>query len=141
MPYTPSDFGIGVLFNNVFDAVIVGDARTGSVVLWNGGATTLFGYDEAEALGRPLEHLVPPSYRERHRSGVRAFVEGGRSALVDRGWVEVHALHRYGEEFAVRLRLMRVDGPDDGVYVAAIISREGQPVRQPPRRTRRWRRR
>jgi PAS domain-containing protein len=38
-----ADFGIGRLFGHIRDAVIVGDARTGRIVLWNPAAEALFG--------------------------------------------------------------------------------------------------
>ena len=46
----PQDLGIGRLFEEVSDAVIVADATTGRIVLWNQVATCIFGYSPAEAL-------------------------------------------------------------------------------------------
>ena len=40
----PQDLGIGNLFEAVRDAVVVADARTGRIVLWNPAASKIFGY-------------------------------------------------------------------------------------------------
>ena len=67
----PQDLGIGTLFETVRDAVIVADAGTGRIVLWNGAATEIFGYSRSEALeGLDVEALVPKFLKERHRSGL-----------------------------------------------------------------------
>ena len=41
---TLEDLGFGVLFGSIRDAVIVGDAESGRIVLWNPAAEALFGY-------------------------------------------------------------------------------------------------
>src|SRR5687767_6516670 len=56
----PKDFGIGRLFEHVKDAVVVADAATERILLWNQGAHEMFGYEEEEALAMPLHRLVSP---------------------------------------------------------------------------------
>lgn len=48
-------------------AVVLVNAKTGHIVRWSGGATRLFGWDEGETFGQPMDMLLPPSMRERHR--------------------------------------------------------------------------
>ena len=62
----PRDLGIGHLFERVRDAIIVADAHTGRIVLWNPAATEIFGYSVSEALEMNVEELVPERLRERH---------------------------------------------------------------------------
>jgi PAS domain-containing protein len=52
------DFGPGWLFSTIRDAVIVADAVDGKIVLWNPAATSLFGFDAAEACGMAVHDLV-----------------------------------------------------------------------------------
>ncbi|MFN3429643.1 MAG: PAS domain-containing protein [Candidatus Sericytochromatia bacterium] len=61
----PQALGLGRLFDQVPDAIVVADLATGRIVLWNQGATTLFGYPVDDAIGMPLEALVPVEERSR----------------------------------------------------------------------------
>ena len=64
----PQDLNIGSLFESVQDAVIVAEAATGRIVLWNPMASEVFGYSPAEALGMNVEELVPAGLKARHRA-------------------------------------------------------------------------
>ncbi len=55
---------------SVREAVIVADAHTGRIVLWNPAATEIFGYPTSEALEMDVEALVPERLKERHRTGL-----------------------------------------------------------------------
>jgi len=52
------DLGPGWLFDSIRDAVVVADAETGRIVLWNPFASELFGYSADEALAVPLFDMV-----------------------------------------------------------------------------------
>ena len=43
----------------------------GRIVLWNPAAERLFGFTEAEAVGRSLDLIIPERFRERHWTGYR----------------------------------------------------------------------
>ena len=73
----PQDLGIGRLYEAVRDAVVVADARTGRIVLWNPAASKIFGYSRPEALGLCVEALIPPELRDRHRGGLARYRETG----------------------------------------------------------------
>ena len=50
----PEDWGIGRLFDQMRDAVIVAEASQERIVLWNRGAVELFGHAVEHALETPL---------------------------------------------------------------------------------------
>ena len=52
------DLGPGWLFDSIRDAVVVADADTGRIALWNPVATELFGYTSDEVLGVALSDLI-----------------------------------------------------------------------------------
>jgi PAS domain S-box-containing protein len=122
-PARPEDFGIGRLFWAIQDAVIVGDAASGRIVLWNPAAERLFGFSVAEAIGLPMEVLVPESLKARHRAGLARFAATGHGPLVDRGLpVELPALYRDGSARFIELSLTPIaDAAGPGRYVLAIV--------------------
>ncbi|HEV2743222.1 MAG TPA: diguanylate cyclase [Rubrobacter sp.] len=122
----PQDLGIGRLFEAVRDAVVVADARTGRIVLWNPAASRIFGYSRAEALGLLVEALIPQHLRDRHRAGLARYRETGTGRYVDSDEpLELPALRKGGEEIRVELSLSAIGPadhePDGGHYALAII--------------------
>ena len=60
------------------DAIIVADVH-GRIVLWNPAAERLFGFTEAEAVGRSLDLIIPEQFRERHWTGYRTVMATGQT--------------------------------------------------------------
>lgn len=120
---TREALGIGRLFDEMRDAVIVADLGRGLIVQWNPAAAELFGYTEEEAIGMPLETLVPDELREQHRNGVRRYAESRRGELVDlHRPVELPAIKKGGERTHVELQFAPVAEDIDGsVYMVAFL--------------------
>src|SRR5919206_284997 len=92
-PMRPEDLGIGELFGRIREAVIVADARTQRIVLWNPAATNVFGYSTSEALELNVEKLVPEPLKAQHRAGITRYAETGRGPYIDsRTLLELPAL-------------------------------------------------
>ena len=122
--FRPQDFGIGRLFFHVRDAVVVANARTERIVLWNQSAEEMFGYPHAEALELPLYALVPEQVRDLHRTGIARYQETGRGNLIDGGHpVELMGLHKDGHEVPVELTLTKIPerSPDGARFALAIV--------------------
>ncbi len=122
----PQDLGIGRLYEAVRDAVVVADARTGRIVLWNPAASRIFGYSRPEALGLLVEALIPPDLRDRHRAGLARYRETGAGRYVGSDEpLDLPALRKGGEEIRVELSLSAIGPadhePDGGHYALAII--------------------
>ena len=77
------DLGIGALFETVRDAVIVADAATGRIVLWNPAASGVFGYSREEALGLSVEEILPERLKVRHRAELSRYNETGQGPYID----------------------------------------------------------
>jgi PAS domain S-box-containing protein len=96
-----------------------GDNR---IIHWNRAAEKLFGWTEAEALGQPLDIIIPDRHRHGHANGVARLRRGGMPKLVGKT-VEVPATCRDGREIPTELSLgmwpAPADGPPEGF--AAII--------------------
>jgi len=120
------EFGIGTLFERVRDAVIVAEADSGRVVLWNPAATRVFGYPSHEALGMLVEELVPEYLKGRHRVGLARYGETGRGTYVEsEEFLDLPAIKKDGEEIRVELSLNPIDLENSagvgGRYVLAVV--------------------
>ena len=119
---TRASLGIGRLFEAVRDAVVIADATTGSIALWNPAAARLFGWTADEIEGKPLDVIIPPRYRARHHAGLDRYRRTGHGNLIDHGTpVLLPALHRDGHEVQVELMLSPLDAEERGRHVIAIL--------------------
>ncbi len=95
----PEDLGIGKLFEKVRDAVIVAEAKTERIVLWNPAAEKVFGYSIPEALGMRVEALVPGYLKAHHQKGIARYGETGRGAYIEsHTLLDLPAVRKDGEE-------------------------------------------
>ena len=93
-----------LLVAHALDAVITIDIQ-GRITSWNPQAERLFGWAQAEVLGRLLsETIIPPTYREAHERGLARFRATGEGPVLGRR-IELTALHRNGTEFPVELAI------------------------------------
>ena len=60
------------------DAVIAAD-RNGTICFWSPGATRIFGFKAAEAVGKSLDIIIPERLQARHWDGFHAVMSSGRS--------------------------------------------------------------
>jgi PAS domain S-box-containing protein len=74
-PYTDEQLR-SMIVEGMPDAVILTDTE-GVIRQWNRGAETLFGYAASEALGAPVELIIPEKLRRAHGDGFRRAVAAG----------------------------------------------------------------
>jgi PAS domain S-box-containing protein len=123
----PQDLGIGRLFERVRDAVIVADAESQRIVLWNPAAARMFGYSSSEALELKVEGLVPEPLKAQHRAGIARYAKTGHGPYIDSHEVlELPAVRKDGEEISVELSLSPISPVHEvdasgGRFVLAII--------------------
>ena len=66
------------LVNNAPDAVLISDLE-GVIRFWNSGAELMFGYTSAEAVGQPLDLIIPENLRGRHGEGYERVMASGET--------------------------------------------------------------
>jgi len=110
----PDDF-CQSLAEHAGDAVIYVDAQ-GMVRFWNRGAERLLGFDCGEALGRPIDIIIPEPLRERHWQGFRRVVATG--STLPPGWVVTSAMRKDGAIVPLDITILllrRDDGSVKGI--------------------------
>ena len=123
MSLTPDDLGIGRLFDTIREAIVVADVASGRIVLWNLGAQQIFGHAAPEAVGRPLEILMPEDMRAVHQRGLARYRATGHGDLIDtQSVLDLPALHRDGHTISIEMTLSPIDHPaTGGRYALAVI--------------------
>ena len=115
-----ADFA-GCLVSSMADAIVYADAE-GVIRVWNRGATRIFGFAEAEALGRSLDLIVPENLRERHWQGYRATMRTGQSRYGNGQILSVPAARKDGTRVSVEFTIVPfTDNAGRMIGIAAIM--------------------
>jgi PAS domain S-box-containing protein len=104
------------------DAIIFAD-RQGIIRLWNGGAEAMFGYPAAEAIGRPLDLIIPENLRPRHWEGFHRVMETGVSRYAT-NLLAVPALCKDGRRISVEFSMALVRDEAGGIVGGAAVIRD-----------------
>ncbi|TWO69354.1 PAS domain S-box protein [Caenimonas sedimenti] len=105
------------------DAVVVSDPA-GRIVLWNPAATRLFGFSQEEAMGQPLDLIIPERLRKRHNEGYDKTMATGETRY-GTSLLKVPALHKDGRPLSIAFTVAMLTGPDGKVTgIAAVIRDE-----------------
>ena len=109
------------LVSGMSDAIVYADAE-GVIRVWNPGATRIFGFTEAEALGRSLDLIIPENLRERHWQGYRTTMRTGQSRYGDGQILSVPAVRKDGKRVSVEFTIVPFkDNAGQMVGIAAIM--------------------
>ena len=109
------------------DAVIVADAKTQRIVLWNAAAAKMFGYSASEAPKMRVEELVPGPLKDAHRAGITRYAKTGHGRYIDSDApLDLPAVRKNGQEIRVELSLSPIrpvhdEGDGEAQFVLAII--------------------
>lgn len=78
----------------------------GIVIQWSAQAEKLFGWTDAEAIGRRLSELIiPERNRAVHEAGLKRFMQGGSQGTLLNRPLDITMLHRDGHEFELSVRI------------------------------------
>ncbi len=107
------------ILESSLDCVVTMDHR-GIILEFNRVAEATFGYLRGDAVGRELaELIIPPSMRERHRSGMARYLATGAHAMLNRR-TETVALHADGHSIPVELMVTRLGDSDPPRFTGFI---------------------
>jgi PAS domain S-box-containing protein len=101
------------------DAIVSADQR-GNIIAWNTGAERIFGYQEAEVLGKSLTLLMPARYQAAHEQGLERMRGGGEAKIIGKA-TELAGHRKSGQEFPLQLSLSSWK-TGEGTFYTGIIS-------------------
>ena len=100
------------------DAIVTADSK-GIILGWNKGAEKIFGFSDAEIIGKSLELIIPTEYRNKHHTGIEQRGAESEHPLVGKT-MELRGLHKSGNVFPVELSLSDWKTSDKTFYAGII---------------------
>jgi len=105
------------------DAIVYADAE-GAIRFWNRGATRIFGFAEAEAIGRSLDIIIPERLRVRHWEGFRTTMRTGQSRYGEGQTLSVPAIRKDGTPISVEFTIVPFTADSGQMIGIAAIMRD-----------------
>ena len=105
------------------DAIIFADVD-GLVRFWNHGAERIFGFSQLEALGKPLDIIIPERLRQRHWDGYARTIQTGITHYGAGDVLAVPAIRKDGIHISVEFTILPFSDVDGRVTGIAAILRD-----------------
>jgi PAS domain S-box-containing protein len=122
MEFDPKQFAER-LVSAMPDAIVYADAE-GVIRFWNGGATRIFGFAEAEAIGHSLDIIIPERLRARHWEGFGATMRTGQSRYGEGETLAVPAVRKDGAQISVEFTIVPFTNDSGQMIGIAAIMRD-----------------
>jgi PAS domain S-box-containing protein len=110
------------LVEAIGDAVIAADPA-GAINLWNPAAGRMFGYTEAEALGKSLDIIIPQRQQQRHWDGYNKTMETGQTKYGN-DVLRVPAVHKDGHTLSIAFTVALLHSADGKVSAIVAVVRD-----------------
>jgi len=117
-----SDIDFAQLAAAAGDAIVVSNAE-GIITYWNASATRIFGFSEAEALGRTLDLITPERQRQRHWDGYHKTMRTGQTKYGS-DLLRVPALRKSGEALSIAFTVALLQDANNVVTAIVAIIRD-----------------
>ncbi|MCO5132354.1 MAG: PAS domain S-box protein [Xanthobacteraceae bacterium] len=105
------------------DAIIATD-RDGTITFWNPGATRIFGFTRAEAMGQSLDIIIPENLRKRHWDGYNNTMATGQSRYGEADLLAVPGLRKDGSRVSVEFTIVLLKDASGAMTGTAAILRD-----------------
>ena len=103
------------------DAIICADGEQ-RITLFNRGAEEIFGYTAAEAVGQPLDLLIPPRFALAHQEHVVSFSRSSASERSKSDRAEIVGRRKDGSEFPAEASISKI--VVDGRWIFTAVLRD-----------------
>ena len=85
----------------------------GQILTWSADAESMLGYSGQDAIGQPVEMIIPPHLRAPHNAGFRRYLKTGVSRLPE--IVTTSALHKSGVIVRLQISVRPVRGTSGNI--------------------------
>ncbi|QKY09407.1 PAS domain S-box protein [Janthinobacterium lividum] len=113
-----SESRLRAIVDTAADGLITIDGQ-GKVRSFNPAAESLFGWREAEIVGRDASVLLQPSDAAEYEGYLRDYLETGASRILDSGR-ELDGCHKDGAVLPMRVAIGKIDTPGQPLFVAFV---------------------
>lgn len=110
---------LNALFEFATEGVVLTN-RNGEIVLINPAALKLFGYEENELVGKPIELLIPKRFTHNHHKYRDQFYESPGNRSMGHGR-DLYAKRRSGDEFPVEVSLSYFKLKEEMFVIAFLV--------------------
>jgi PAS domain S-box-containing protein len=110
------------LVTSLGDGVMASDAQ-GLIVLWNPACTRMFGYTEADALGKSLDLIIPQRQQKPHWDGYNKTMATGITKYGN-DVLRVPAMHKDGHTLSIAFTVSMLHNPDGSVSAIIAVIRD-----------------
>ena len=105
------------------DAILYTD-RDDIIRYWNAGCERIFGFSAAEAVGQPLDIIIPETLRERHHRGHAETMRTGHTKYGKGDLLAVPALRKDGQRISVEFSIIPFRDSNQEIRGIAAIMRD-----------------
>lgn len=116
-----------LIMNSSFDAIVCIDMK-GLITVWTQRAEKIFGWEEAEVLGKSLtDTIIPQHLGEAHKMGFAEHIKTGEQKILNKV-VKITAIRKNGQLFPIELTVVFVNEKSNVFFCGYIrdISEEEQ---------------
>lgn len=110
---------LAVVVDTTDEAVVTVDEDQ-QIIFFNKGAEKIFGYAAPEALGQPIDLLIPPRWRGTHRSQIKRFAQEPETSRLMGERQEISCLRRDGSEFPSLASITKVHVGNARMFTAIL---------------------
>jgi PAS domain S-box-containing protein len=110
------------LVESVGDAIMACDA-SGAITLWNPACERMFGFTQADALGKSLDLIIPQRQQQRHWDGYHKTMQTGITRYGN-DVLRVPALHKDGHTLSIAFTVAMLHAPDGKVSQIVAVVRD-----------------
>ncbi len=105
------------------DGVLLADDK-GVIRMWNAGCQRIFGFTADEAIGQPLDIIIPENLRARHSEGYAQTMRTGHSRYGNGDLLAVPAMRKDGSRISVEFSILPFQDADGRIVGIGAVMRD-----------------